>query len=231
MKLSLSQNLTSTVSAEFDPATHPNIKAFYKFKSLGGADISNVSNWTDQTGNFDMLQATESEQPEYTASDGALFFDGANESLQTASNISLDEQFTIAVRLNLETPFNNDVVLADNTTTGHFIRIKDSDTITVRIAGSTAQDFDLNSATIQDATNFNLIVSRDDDGLIKIFFNGTEQTDTNTRTGTFLIDAIGVRATDANDLEGSIFEVQIYDDISFTTAGFITKVNNRLASL
>ena len=174
MKLSLSQNLTSTVSAEFDPATHPNIKAFYKFKSLGGADISNVSNWTDQTGNFDMLQATESEQPEYTASDGALFFDGA---------------------------------------------------------GSTAQDFDLNSATIQDATNFNLIVSRDDDGLIKIFFNGTEQTDTNTRTGTFLIDAIGVRATDANDLEGSIFEVQIYDDISFTTAGFITKVNNRLASL
>ena len=73
MKLSLSQNLTSTVSAEFDPATHPNIKAFYKFKSLGGADISNVSNWTDQTGNFDMLQATESEQPEYTASDGQTY--------------------------------------------------------------------------------------------------------------------------------------------------------------
>ena len=44
MKLAFSQNLTSTVSAEFDPATHPNIKAFYKFKSLGGADISNVSN-------------------------------------------------------------------------------------------------------------------------------------------------------------------------------------------
>ena len=231
MKLSLSQNLTSTVSAEFDPATHPNIKAFYKFKSLGSSDITNVSNWTDQTGNFDMLQATTSEQPEYSSSDGAVSFDGANESLQTASNISLDEQFTIAVRLNLETPFNNDVVLADNTTTGHFIRIKDADTITVRIAGSTAQDFDLNSGAIQDATNFNLIVSRDDDGLIKIFFNGTEQTDTNTRTGTFLIDAIGVRATDANDLEGSIFEVQIYDDISFSTAGFITKVNNRLASL
>jgi hypothetical protein len=231
MKLALSQNLTSIVSAEFDPATHPNIKAFYKFKSLGGADISNVSNWTDQTGNFDMLQATASEQPEYTASDGAVSFDGANESLQTASDISLHEQFTIAVRLNLETPMSNDVVLADNTTTGHFIRIKDSDTITVRIAGSTAQDFDLNSGTIQDATNFNLIVSRNDDGLIKIFFNGTEQTDTNTRTGTFLIDAIGVRATDANDLEGAIFEVQIYDDISFSTAGFITKVNNRLASL
>tara|TARA_R100000654_G_scaffold3190_2_gene11030 strand:+ start:2711 stop:3406 length:696 start_codon:yes stop_codon:yes gene_type:complete len=231
MKLTLSQNLTSTVSAEFDPATHPNIKAFYKFKSLGGADISNVSNWTDQTGNFDMLQATDSEKPQYTASTGAVSFDGANESLQTASDISLDEQFTIAVRLNLETPFNNDVVLADNTTTGHFIRIKDADTITVRIAGSTAQDFDLNSGAIQDATNFNLIVSRNDDGLIKIFFNGTEQTDTNTRTGTFLIDAIGVRATDANDLEGSIFEVQIYDDISFSTAGFITKVNNRLASL
>ena len=231
MKLAFSQNLTSTVSAEFDPATHPNIKAFYKFKSLGGADISNVSNWTDQTGNFDMLQTTDSEKPQYTASTGAVSFDGANESLQTASNITLDEQFTVAERMNLETPFNNDVVVGDNTTSGHFIRIKDSDTITVRIAGSTAQDFDLNSGTIQDATNFNLIVSRNDEGLIKIFFNGTEQTDTNTKSGTLLIDALGVRAVDANDLEGSLFEVQIYDDISFDTAGFITKVNNRLASL
>ena len=178
-----------------------------------------------------MLQTTDSEKPQYTASTGAVSFDGANESLQTASNITLDEQFTVAVRMNLETPFNNDVVVGDNTTSGHFIRIKDSDTITVRIAGSTAQDFDLNSGTIQDATNFNLIVSRNDEGLIKIFFNGTEQTDTNTKSGTLLIDALGVRAVDANDLEGSLFEVQIYDDISFDTAGFITKVNNRLASL
>ena len=102
MKLALSQNLTSKVSAEFDPSTHSNIKAVYKFKSLGGADISQVANWTDQTGNFDMLQATVSEQPEYTASDGAVSFDGVNESLQTATNITLDEQFTIAVRMNLE---------------------------------------------------------------------------------------------------------------------------------
>ena len=231
MKLALSQNLTSTVSAVFDPATHSNIKAFYKFKSLGGADISNVANWTDQTGNFNMLQAADSEKPQYTASTGAVSFDGANQSLQTASDISLASQFTIGVRMSLTGSINNDVVLADNTTTGHFIRIKDLDTITVRIAASTAQDFDLNSGTIQDATNFNLIVSRNDDGLIKIFFNGTEQADTNTRTGTFLIDAIGVRATDANDLEGSIFEVQIYDGVSFSTAGFITKVNNRLSSL
>lgn len=231
MKLALSQNLTSKVSAVFDPATHSNIKAFYKFKSLGGVDISNVANWTDQTGNFDMLQATDSEKPQYTASTGAVSFDGANESLQTASDISLASQFTIGVRMNITGTINNDVILADNTTTGHFIRIKDSTTITIRIAASTAQDFGLNTGTIQDATNFNLIVSRDDDGLIKTFFNGTEQSDTNTRTGTFLIDAIGVRKTDANDLEGSIFEVQIYDGVSFSTAGFITKVNNRLASL
>ncbi len=230
MKLGLSHNLKSKVSTGFNPFTDPNIKAFYKFKSLGGSDIEVVTAWSDQTGNFDMSQSgVEFENPRYTASDGAVTFNGSNQKLQSSSDIQLDEDFIIAIRASIEAPFDNDVLIADNTTTGHFIRVKDSTTITIRIAGSTAQDFDLNTGSILDATPFNLVISRDNDGVIKVFFNGVEQTDTNTRSGTFLLDALGVRATDANDLEGSIFEIQIYDGTSETA--LIQKINDRLSAL
>ena len=232
MKLALSQNLTPKVSAAFNPATHPNIKAFYKFKSLGGADISNVSNWTDQTGNFDMLQATVSEQPSYSASTGAVNFNGVNQSLEAASSIELDEMFTVAVRMNVDDPINSDIAIASNKESGNFIRIKSADKISLRFAGGGLSDLPLNAGTtIGFSTNFNLIVSRNDEGLTKMFLNGVEQTNNATKTGTFKLDTIGVRRTDTNDLDGAVFEVQVYDGIAFDTAGFITKINNHLDDL
>ena len=61
-----------------------------------------------------------------------------------------------------------------------------------------------------------------------MFFNSVEQTDTNTRQGSFLLDALGVRKTDVNDLEGSIFEIQIYDGTS--EISLIEKINDRLSA-
>ena len=229
MKLASSISPNSIVKDEFDPASESLIKAFYKFKSLGGSDIAQVSSWTDQTGNFNMSHSgAEGESPSYTATDGAVTFNGSNQKLQSSSDIVLDEMFIIAIRASIEDPISNDVILADNTATGHFIRVKDSTTITIRIAGSTAQDFDLNTVSIVYATPFNLVISRDDDGLIKVFFNSVEQTDTNTRQGSFLLDALGVRKTDVNDLEGSIFEIQIYDGTS--EISLIEKINDRLSA-
>ena len=234
MKLAFSQNLTSTVSAAFNPATHPNIRAFYKFKSLGGADIAQVSSWNDQTGNFNLLQATVSEQPSYSASTGAVNFSGGNDSLESATSFGLSSSFVVAIRMNVDTTINNDVAIGSNKENGNFIRIKSSNKITLRYGNGAVTDHTLNSGTtISDSTTFNLIVSRNDDGLTKIFFDGTEQTTTKTEStvNEFVIDALGVRRIDTNDLDGAIFEVQVYDGISFDTAGFITKINNHLDDL
>ena len=87
MKLASSISPSSIIKDEFDPSSESTIKAFYKFKSLGGSDIAQVSSWTDQTGNFNMSHSgAEGESPSYTSTDGAVTFNGSNQKLQSSSD-------------------------------------------------------------------------------------------------------------------------------------------------
>ena len=228
-----SSNVLEDLSFRADPATHPKIKAFYKFKSLGGSDIAAVTDWVDQTGSFNLDQADSGERPSYTASTGAVNFSGGNDSLESATSFSLTSNFVIGIRMNVDATINNDVAIGSNKEAGNFIRIKQSNKITLRYGNQAVTDHTLNSGTISDSTTFNLIVSRDAGGLSKIFFNGTEQTSTKTEgtVNTLVLDTLGVRRTDTNDLDGAIFEVQVYDGVDFNETGFISSLNSHLDSL
>jgi len=185
------------------PADETTLEAWYQKGegiSLNGTD---VSEWADSTTNgHDMAQATATEQPAY--SNGVLTFVAADvNNLQTSTQISLPDDFTVGFVANPEA-YNN-VILGDNTSSNEFFKYSASNRFLIKIGG-TSKTFTLDSGSWGD----DYIVVTRRSGLISVWQNGTKQADTETLAGTALIDAIGVRATDVNPYEGTVEEIQIY---------------------
>jgi hypothetical protein len=206
----------------WSPTNESSLVAWYKHQTgitLNGAD---VSQWSDSsTNSHDMVQATASEQPLYD--NGELTFDtDATQNLQTTSQISLTGEFTIGMRVN-PTAFNN-VILADNTTSNEFFKFTAVDNIRIKIDGSYI-NLTLNEGIF--GSDY-LVFTRDAENLITLNQNGIAQEITGTLGGTSDIDAIGVRATDINPFEGSVWEIQIY---SSTSEALTANVNNRLSNI
>tara|TARA_R110002049_G_scaffold189942_1_gene358541 strand:+ start:206 stop:895 length:690 start_codon:yes stop_codon:yes gene_type:complete len=201
-----------------------NLVAWYKNKEGVTLNGSNVSRWNDSS-SFDhnMVQSTAEKQPAYNASTGALTFDKtAAQSLQTTSQISISGDFSIGIRLDPSDV--NVIVLGDNTITNEFFKITSSTKLRLKTDGSLV-DITVNDGDLT-ADNY-LLFTRSSD-LVSLYVNGTLQTDTETLAGTVDIDAIGVRATDANPYDGIIKEVQIFDS---TNAALTANINTYLSTL
>lgn len=223
LKLGLSLN-TIHPYGEWVPDGDANLVAWYANKRGITAPTGNVSVWADSSGNgYTMRNVTLTEQPLYVAGTGALGFDPAKtQNLQSSSQISLSGEFTIGIRLNPSAV--NITVLADNTTSGEFIKIQTSSRMRIKI-DNTQADIDLNSGSFGDDY---LVITRNSSNVITLYRNGTAQTDTETLSGTADIDNIGVRSTDQNPYSGQIREIQIYDK---EDSVLTTNVNNYLANL
>lgn len=206
LKLGLSLNNTKTSGGGWQPSDETGLEAWYKFQTGITLNGSDVSAWADSsTNSFNMLQATASEQPAYNS--GAIDFDAsASQNLQAASDITLSGAFTVGVKLFPSA--SNIIVLGDNTTTNEFFKITNSTSLRFKTDGSQV-DITVNDGDLI-ANNY-LVITRNSSDLVKLYVNGVAQTDTETLAGTVNIDAIGVRATDANPYDGTISEVQIYD--------------------
>ena len=223
LKLGLSLNTTHP-NGEWTPAGDANLVAWYANKRGVTLNGANVSDWADSSGNgHNMRNVSVTEQPSYNVSTGALSFDASKtQNLQTSSQISLTGVFTIGIKLNPDAV--NISVLADNTTSGEFVKIQTSNKLRVKI-DNTQVDISLNSGSFGDDY---LVITRDSSNLITLYRNGTAQTDTETLAGTADIDAIGVRSTDQNPYDGDIKDIQIYDkENSLLTAN----VNDYLSNL
>ena len=169
-----------------------------------------------------MVQATASEQPAYNS--GAIDFDAsATQNLGSASDITLSGAFTIGIRLNPD--LNNVVVIGDNTAgQNEFIKITNSTKLRMKIDNTTA-DITVNDGDLS-ADNY-LVITRNASNLLTLFINGVAQTDTETLSGTANMDAIGVKAEDANPYDGTISEIQIYDaESTALTANVNTYLSN-----
>jgi len=220
-RLGLSINSTRPLGA-WSPDDEARLVAWYQNKegiTLNGTD---VSEWADSSSNsHDMVQATADEQPAYSS--GVVTFDGGGENLQTTSQISLTGDFTIGVKLNLAAA--GGVLMADNTTSGEFIRFTGTTELRVRIDNTTAVNISKDSGSFVGAAY--MILTRSSNTLT-LYWDGTAQADTETLSGTADIDAIGVRATDLNPYDGSVSEIQIY---SGSSATLTANVNDYLSSL
>jgi hypothetical protein len=223
LKLGLSLN-TIRPYGEWTPQGDANLVAWYANKRSIVSPSGKVTDWGDSSGNgHTMRNITITEQPTYNASTGTLSFDPTKtQNLQSASQISLSGEFTIGIKLNPDAV--NITVLADNTTSGEFIKIQTSNKLRIKI-DNTQADISLNSGSFGDDY---LVITRNSSNVITLYQNGTAQTDTETLSGTADIDNIGVRNTDQNPYDGDIKEIQIYDK---EDSVLTTNVNNYLANL
>ena len=228
LKLGLDLSLSSIrPQGVWSPDDEASLVAWYQKEvgiSLNGSD---VSEWKDSSSNtYDMLQATATEQPAYSA--GVLSFVAAdNNHLQTvagvAGQISLTDDFTLGFRINPNT--TNGAFIGDNTSSNEYFKFATASRISFKIAGSASTNLDLASGTFGDDY---LVITRSSD-VLTLYHNGSPQlAGTATVAGTALIDCIGVRRIDINDYEGDISEIQIY---SSTSAALTANVNDRLATL
>jgi len=224
LKLGMSIGGSNRPMGGWTPASEgTDLIAWYKNKEGITEDVG-VSAWADSSSfSHDMVQDTDSEQPAYNASTGALTFDKtAVQSLQTTSQISISDDFTIGVRLYPSD--NNIIVLGDNTKNHEFFKLISSSSLRFKTDGSQV-DIAVNDGDLI-ADNY-LVITRDSD-LVSLYINGTLQTDTETLAGTVDIDAIGVRNEDNNPYDGIIKEVQIYDS---TSAELTANINTYLSNL
>ena len=223
LKLGLDLSLSSikTLGA-WSPDDETYLVAWYKNATGITLNGSDVSKWNDSSSNsYDMVQATASEQPAYN--DGDIDFVAADtQNLQTTGQIGLLGVFTIGIRLNPDSV--NVVVLGDNTSGGEFLKIQSSSVFKVKIGG-TEVELSLNSGSFGDDY---LVITRNASNLITLYRNGTVQTDTETLSGTSLIDTIGVRRTDLNAYDGTISEIQIY---AAESSSLTANVNDYLSQL
>lgn len=208
--------------AAWTPTDETSLEAWYQNATGITLNGSDVSAWADSSTNgINMVQATATEQPAYSA--GVLTFDAADiNNLQTTGQITLTGAFTLGFRANPSA--TNVVILADNTSANEFIKYSTTSKIAIKITGTT-KNLNLDSGTFGDDY---IIISRSSSNVITLYQNGTAQSGTVTLAGSCLIDAIGVRQVDTNPFDGTVEEVQIY---SSESTALTANVNTRLASL
>ena len=221
LKLGLSLNNTKSLGG-WQPSDETGLEAWYKNQAGITLNGSDVSAWADSsTNSFDMVQATASEQPAYNSGD--IDFTPANTTnLQSASDITLSGVFTVGIKL--EPDVFNVAVMGSNTSTNEFFKITSTTNLRFKTDGSQV-DMTIDSGTL--ITALNLVITRNSSDLITLYLDGVAQADTETLAGTADINAIGVRATDANPFDGTISEIQIYDTESTAlTANVSTYLSN-----
>ena len=211
MKLGLSNSIKNTV---WNPTMHPELE-FWFAKGTGITSHTNaVSDWSSYVNTSHRLsQATVEERPTLVAaSDYAIDFDGGD--VLSGTQFTFTDEFVIGIKFTVEDAnAANDVIIGDNTTVANFIRLNDSNTIGIKASGTQVQ-VDVNSATqFNSGVTTHLVATRDGSNVIRYWIDGVLQTNTGSSAGEFLIDAIGVRATDANDFSGKIWEVIAYKDV------------------
>ena len=206
----------------WSPSHETSLEAWYQNAvgiTLNGSD---VSAWADSSSKgIDMVQATASEQPAYSA--GVLTFVSANdEHLQTTGQVSLTGDFTIGIIFNpaISAP---GTLLGDNTTANEFMKYTSTTNLRLKIDGSIG-NLPLDSGTFGD----DYIVVTRVSNVLTLWKDGAAQSTTPTLAGTADIDAIGVRNPDQDFLDGTIEEIQIY---SSSSSNLTTNVNDRLSTL
>lgn len=224
LKQALSLVSSNRIGGGWSPVDETGLVAWYQKNTgitLSGAD---VTAWSDSSANtYDMRQTDASKMPEWNVAGEYLEFDGTGEHLSSSGQISITADFTVGVKLSPVTPFGT--VLADVTTAGEWLRVISATTLRVKIDNTAAVDLTLDGT---DVWSSGYLVLTRVSGVISMWWNGVLQADTDTKTGTVDIDAIGIRQPANNPYNGNITEVQIYN---ISNASLSSNVNDRLASL
>jgi len=225
LKLGLSLNNLKSSSGGWTPDLESSVVAWYQHDTDITFDPSTnlVSAWNDSANNHDMVQATVSEQPfNFPGASTGIVFDGINDNLQTTVQMSLSGAFTVGIKCKVDA--TGKVLIADNTTNNEMFKITSSVNLRVRVDANTA-DLTLASGSFGDGY---IVVTRDASGNMGLWHNGVNQSVSVTLAGTADIDAIGVRSTDMNAFDGTMYEISIF---SSESTELTANLNNRFSTL
>ena len=227
LKQALSLVTIGLRSNDWSPILESSLVAWYKFNTGIGLTGSDVRSWDDSSdkGN-DMLQGTGVNQPAFSA--GVLTFDPSAPSFLSSSggDITLASDFTIGVRLNIAA--TGGVIVGDNTEDGELVKVFSTNKIAVRIDNQTRVDLQLDGGSLLESESYLVITRTGGSGDLKLWWNGEQQASSAAMTGTANIDSIGVRKTNLNPFDGTIREIQIYDEANETLTA---NISNRLSTL
>jgi hypothetical protein len=234
--LGLGNSLTSGYTGGWSPSDESSLEAWYQNK-VGitlESGTENVSQWADQSGNgHHMVQTDTGEQPAYNVLNGALTFDPTSDTQNLAfaggaspSNITLDAAFVIGIKM--DPAAISTVVLGSNTLTNEMFKLQSSTVIRLKNDASGNKDFTLDSGDTKDDSYW--VIARDGSNNVGLYKDGARNpSGTISISGTFDINAIGVRRTDLNPFNGTVKEVVIFKGVYDTD--LIDNVNDRLSGL
>ena len=210
------------------PSDEGSLEAWYRFNTGITLNGSNVQAWADSSSNsFAMRQADAGEQPAFSA--GVLTFDPSSDTqnLQSSNAIELDGEFVLGFKINPAA--SNVVVMGSNSVNNEMFKLLDNtSTEKIRIKNDAGVvDFELSSGTVLDDAYW--VISRDGSDNITVFKDGSAVAAAQSRSGTFDINALGIRNSDTNPYDGTMKEVVIFKGESSTT--LINNVSSRLSGL
>ena len=215
------------------PSDESSLEAWYQNK-IGITLETGVSQWADQSGNgHHMVQADTGEQPAYDEVSGALTFDPSSDTQNLAfasgaspSNITLDATFVIGIKMNAAAV--STVILGSNSLANEMFKLQTGSIIRLKNDASGNKDFTLDSGDTKDDAYW--VIVRDGSNNTTIYKDGVANPSSSVSvTGTFDIDAIGVRRTDLNPFDGTVKEVVIFKGNYDTD--LIANLNDRLSGL
>ena len=195
------------------PDSEESCQAWYKYNTDQNLiNDDECYEWLDQTSyNRHMVQGVDAERPTKGDGEDYLTLDSSvDQHLQLAgvTQITLDETFTIGMRLNVDT--TNGTVIGSNTTSGEIIKFASAVNILVKI-DNTARTL---TSTEGDFGNNRIIITRTDENLISVYVDGALQEDTAVLSGTADINALGIRAPNTNGYDGAIYDITIFNSAS-----------------
>ena len=190
---------------------------------------SAISAWNDQSGNNNhLVQTTSSHQPSGHTG-GVITFDGgtSDQHFDLSAQLTLSGAFMVGMRLNPQATPNVDCLFGDNTAANHFVRLNNDTALHWKNSTS------LKGLALNGGTTFGdgyLLINRDASDVVSLYVDGVLQlaTITSNASGNFLLDAIGIRRSDANEYDGTMSEIIVF---STSSADLISNVNTYLSTI
>tara|TARA_R100000458_G_C8257203_1_gene233183 strand:+ start:819 stop:1499 length:681 start_codon:yes stop_codon:yes gene_type:complete len=225
--LSLSKKLSLNTTTSWNPYKETDLQAWY-VNGDWTLDGSNATRWNDSSTNGHDMVAEEEQWPTHNSGKLDFNIEGLNDHhLSTSSQITLSDEFIVGLVIQ-PAAASASCILGDNTTSNHFIRLQTASQIKTKFGGGTLKTFDLDGSNSLTDGKCVLTIARNSSDLVTVYFNGTAQADTETVSQSALIDTIGVNATDANDYQGSVYEIIMFNGYNDE---LVKNVNNYLKSI
>jgi len=192
------------------PTNADGLHAWYK----NGVGVS-VGAWEDASSNSNVASAASGNEVEAVV-DGGLDFEGTNSDFLDFNQVTFSGAFTLFWVINMESYSTQNTIFGKGSTNTQFLEMQSLTQMRFKSGSATSifkfggpENFPLDAKYL-------ITVTRDGDGNMKIYKNGSELSQVNStglpNTGGFIIDSLGIRNDSDRAFDGIMYEVILYTE-------------------